>query len=121
MVALRVARPPELVQVAGHRPGRAHDDVARTGDRVHRTDDLALRGQRSVAERVQPVDLAIPLVVQACRLRPIRVGDARARRRERLDREPRIRDDRDGGVLPGVGLGDVHVDEAHLGPRERGL
>jgi hypothetical protein len=61
VIALGIARAPELVQVAGHRARRAHDDVARTSGVVHRADDLALRRERRVSERVKTVDLLRPL------------------------------------------------------------
>jgi hypothetical protein len=53
VVALRVARAPQLVQVAGHRTRGADDDVARPGQLVDGAQDLRLRGKRSVAEAVK--------------------------------------------------------------------
>ena len=51
MVRLAVAHPPQLVEVAGHRAGRAEHDVARVGQLVDGAEHLAL-GQQAVGEPV---------------------------------------------------------------------
>ena len=45
VVALRVAGPPELVQVSRHRAGRTHHDVAGIGQLVDQADHLVLGEQ----------------------------------------------------------------------------
>ena len=63
VIALAVAGAPQLVQVAGHRAGRAHDHVARIGQRVGQPDDLALvQGAAVVLDAVGRGDGVIPLV-----------------------------------------------------------
>ena len=75
VVALRVARAPELVQVAGHRAGGADDDVGRRGRVVDGADHRALRG-RVVLDRVEARHLGVPLAVR-------RAGSSRSRPRAR--------------------------------------
>ena len=65
VVLLRVSRAPQLVQVARHRAGGTDDDVAWTRRVIDRPDDLTLRRDRLMAEVVQPLDLAVPVLVEA--------------------------------------------------------
>ena len=60
VVALRVARPPQLVQVARHRAGRAHHHAGLAGGVVDRADHLGLARQRLVARRHEPRHLGRP-------------------------------------------------------------
>ena len=114
VVLLPIARPPELVQISGHRPRGADHHVGRRGEVVHRADDLRLRWQRRMRECVEARDFGVPLlrepcgVLAICRIHP--VTDPR----ERLERHPRIRRDGDPALLVHVELGDIHVHEAHV-------
>ena len=118
VVALRVARAPELVQVARHRPRRADDDASRRRRVVDRADHLALRRQRGVAQPVQARHLCVPLHVQARGLGAVGVVDgAGPRAPSRAARGRRARRRR-GGCPPCFAvskLGDVDVDEADAG------
>src|ERR687893_592450 len=71
VVALGIACAPQLVKVAGHRSRRAHDHVLGIGERVHSPNGRALGGQRPVLQRVEPLDLPVPLPVQALALLPV--------------------------------------------------
>src|SRR3712207_7230702 len=73
MVALRVSGAPELVQIPWHRPGRAHDHVLGFREGVDGPDDLALAWQGTVPQRVEALDLPIPLLVRAGVLLPVGV------------------------------------------------
>ena len=116
MILLGIARPPQLVQVARHRAGGAHDDVARGGRVIDRADDLALRRQRFMTEVVQAVDLAIPLLVQAGG--QVAVGSvnhiAAQPRAERGDAGAGIADQRQPAVLMGIEVEHVEVDEVRV-------
>src|SRR5687767_10956933 len=121
VVTLRVTRSPELVQVAGHRAGGADDYVLGRRDGIHAADDLALRRKGRGRERVQTLDLAVPVLREPLRLGPVGIRDAVRGGRERRDRRARVADEREAGVLVRVELRDVHVDEAHVARLERGL
>ena len=62
----------------------------------------------------------IPATRDAARVRPVHAV-AGQRGRELLERRARVGDQRQRGVLVGVELGDVDVDEAHVRVLERGL
>ena len=121
VVLLAVTRPPELVKVARHRARSAHDDVHGRGRLVHGPDDLTLRGQRLVSDRVQPGHLRVPRAPELRGFLAIPALNAIVDLGERLESGARVRDDSDPGMLRRVELGDVRVDEAHRGVRERGL
>ena len=121
VVLLAIACAPELVKVAGHRARSAHDDVRGRGPLVHGPDDLALRGQRRVSDRVQPGHLRVPRAPELRGFRAIPALNAIVDLGERLESGARVRNDSDPGMLRRVELGDVHVDKAHRGVRERGL
>ena len=117
VVALRVARAPQLVQVAGHRARRAHDDVARAGDAVDDAEHLALRGQRAVAERVGLLDGRVPLGGEpGGALGVVGVGAAALERAAQRLEARRARRPTSGrpGVLERVDGRDVEVDEARV-------
>ena len=120
VVALRVARAPQLVQVAGHRAGGADDDVARPGDAVDDADHLALGGARRVAERVRALDGRVPLGGEARGALAVGGVGAPALERgvERLQAVAGVGDERQPGVLEGVDGRDVEVDEADVGSAE---
>jgi hypothetical protein len=96
VVALRVARPPQLVEVARHRARGADDDVPRGARGVDRADDLGLGRQRGVAQGVGPLDGRVPVAGQAGRLGAVAVVDSPALERaaECLERRPRVGDER---------------------------
>ena len=121
VVALRVARPPQLVEVARHRARRADDDVARTARGVDRADHLGLGRQRAVAQRVRALDGRVPVAGQARRLRSVAVVDRPALERggQPLERRTGVGDEGDAGVLRGVERGDVDVDEPDAVGREQ--
>ena len=116
VVALRVARAPQLVQVAGHRARRAHDDVARAGDAVDDAEHLALRGQRAVAERVGLLDGGVPLGGEpAGALGVVGVGGvALQRAAQLLQALASVADERQAGVLERVHARHVEVDEPRV-------
>src|SRR5215211_929445 len=123
VVALRVAGAPELVQIPRHRARRAHHHVLRRREGVDRPDDLALARQRLVLQRIQSLDLPVPLLVQAGVLLPVVpvhlvAGEGPG---EGFDRCPGIPDQRETGVFVGVEVGDVHVYEANPGVLKGGL
>src|SRR5690606_35214643 len=122
VVALRIAGTPQLVQLAGHRPGGAHDDVARSGDLVDRTDDLALRGQRAVPARVRAGHGLVPRAGEPGRL--VAVGGLRGpaveRRGEGLDARPGVGDQGDPVELAGIEPGHVEVDDPRLAEQRPG-
>ena len=116
VVLLRIASPPQFVQVARHRAGGADDDVTRTGRIVDRADDFALGGQRLMRQLVKPADLLIPFQVEArgllatggIDLVPLQPAG------QRLDARAGIGDERDRAVLGGVEVQHVQVDEANV-------
>ena len=66
VIALAVAGAPQLVQVAGHGAGRAHDNVTRIGQRVRQSDYLALvQGAAVVLDAVCRSDRVVPLVASS--------------------------------------------------------
>src|SRR3712207_4213064 len=66
VVTLRVAGAPELVEVPWHRTRRAHHHVFGFGEGVGSPDDLALGGERTVIQVIQPPHLPIPLSRGPC-------------------------------------------------------
>src|SRR5829696_3037543 len=123
VVALRVARPPELVQVPGHGTCRADDDVLGIGERVDRPYDLALGRQRSQVQGIEPPDLFVPIPRFAGVLLPVAPLYLVAGKRiiQRFERRAGVADEGESGVLVGVEVGDVYVDEARCGVLERRL
>ena len=123
VVALRVARPPELVQLARHRARGADDHVGGGGRIVDGADHLALRRQRRVAEPVEAGDLGVPFLVQTGRLLPIAKVDLVAGEQlgQRLQRLPRVAHERQAGELRRVEVGQVDVHEADVRMAERRL
>ncbi len=122
VVPLRVAGAPQLVQVAGHRPGRAHHDVPRAGELVDRPDHLGLGGQRPVPERVGLLHGRVPGGGQSGRPLLVRrrrrpAGEGSGQRHEGL---AGVGDQRDAGVLERVERGHVDVDEPDVRVLERG-
>src|SRR5215208_1681843 len=123
VVALRVARSPELVQVPRHRAGRAHNHVLGLGERVHSPYDLALRRQRTVPQRVEPLDLPVPLSRSFLSLLPVLAIhlEAGEQSRESFKCRPGVADECEAGVFVGVEVRDVDVHEAHPRVLEGGL
>ena len=111
------------MEVAWHRPRRAHDDVALAGRRVDGAEDLALRRQRRTRERVEALDLAVPIVVEAGNLIAVQAVDRPSVQRlgEQLDCRPRVADEREARLLRGVEVGDVDVHVRDVGVAEAGL
>ena len=125
VVALRVPRAPELVQVARHRAGGADDDVRRSRRVVDGADHLALSGQRLVTQPIQarrpprptPCSSArSPLAVLRLDLVALRAQPPSARSVARASATSAS-----AVVLGGVEVGDVDVDEAHVRIAERRL
>ncbi len=123
VVLLGIAGPPQFVQVARHRARGGHDNIARAGRIVDRTDDLALRGQGPMSQVVQAVDLAVPVLVQAG-------GQIAVRGVHRVAAQPRaqgrdagasIADQRQAAVLVGVEVQHVEVDEMQVRVGEHGM
>src|SRR5690606_40776229 len=116
VVALRVLRAPQLVEVARHGPRGARADVSRAADLVDGADDLGLRGQPPVLGRVRPVALGVPLGGQGPCPLPVGAGRAVAGQGgvQGADALLRVRDDGDAPELGGVEPGDVDVDELHV-------
>ena len=129
VVALAVAHPPELVQVTGHRAGRAQHHVTWVAELVDGADHGGL-GQQP---RGQPVGDLVRRVVGRRHLRvplaPQR-GDARCvpgldgipveRARERREALAGVGDQREPAVLPRVETRDVEADEANSAVAECG-
>ena len=96
-LAVGIGRPPQLVQVAGHRAGGADDHVALAGRLVDGADHLGLARQRAVAGGVEARDLLVPRRSPRRRRAPPmprRPGDRRAPRAARrapAGRRPRPR------------------------------
>ena len=110
VVLLRVLRPPEHLQVTGHRPGRLHHHRVRTDGLVQRAQHLGLRGQRLVRRRVVGVvDDAVPFRG----VRPVAGGPGlgRAVAGERVGE----------GLQAGAGVGQQHhpgvLGRVHARPR----
>src|SRR5439155_21092152 len=122
VVPLRVARSPELVQVTRHRAGRADNDILRSRGVVDRADHRALR-RRIVLDRIEARDLRVPVAIQPRGILAIRIVDRPAieQLRESLERRACVADERNTGMLGGVEVGDVDVDEAYVRISERGL
>ena len=118
VVALRVARAPELVQVAGHAARGADDDVARAADAVDDADHLGLGRERAVAGRVGGLDRGVPLARErrrAARVLAVGADSPRAPRAAPRGRRARRRRAASAGLLERVDRRDVEVDEAHAG------
>ncbi len=64
VIALGVARPPELVQVTGQAPRGAHDDVAGLRKGVDDPDDLGLGEARPTLGACQALDFLVPLALE---------------------------------------------------------
>src|SRR4029453_14282729 len=117
VVALWVPGAPQLVQIAGHRACRAHDDAPGTGDVVHTTDHLALRHAVWAALRtagVGGVHGPLPCTCElmgVVRILPIDVP-ARKCVVERHEPGAGVSKQSDTGVLVRVEGGDVQVDES---------
>ena len=120
VVALRVAGAPELVQVARHRARGADDDARRRRGVVDRAEHLALRRQRPVARASRgapPRRPTRPLSRAASARYASSTDQPSSADGQPLERDPRVGDDPDPGVLGGVEVGDVDVHEAHAGSR----
>ena len=78
VVALRVTRPPQLVEVARHRPCGAHDDVTRCAYLVDHPDYFGLGRERLVPEPVGVLHRGVPFLGQSERLFPVRGVDGPA-------------------------------------------
>ena len=117
MIVLGVARPPELVQVAGQTASGTHHDGLRGAQFVHRADQLALTRQRRITDSVDALNLGVPLPVESFGLRTIACLDGVAidQVEQFLQRHQCITNQRQGQVLEGVKRGHIDVDEAHLG------
>ena len=59
-----MAGAPQLVQVAGHAAGGVDHDRIRARELVDRSDQLALAGQRGMADGEDALDLGFPLGVE---------------------------------------------------------
>src|SRR5215208_1365791 len=123
VVALRVARPPELVQIPRHGTGRADDNVLGFRERVDSPYDLALGRQRLVTQGVQPTDFPVPLPRLLGVLLPVAALHLITHNRivQRMERGSGVTDEGEAGMFAGVEVGDVYVDEASLGVLERRL
>ncbi len=84
---------------------------------VNCADHLALCGQRLVTQPIQALDLLVPLLAEARGLVAIGRIDRVALQRvpEQLDRRARVADEREPGLLRGVEVRDVDVDEPRTG------
>ena len=123
VITLAVAGAPQLVQVAGHRAGRAHDDVTWFGQRVRQPDDLALVQRAAVV--LDPVgrgDGVVPLLGEFSCPRAVVVGHRVSAQRlgQRLESLAGIGHQGQPALLDGVEGGDVDVDEADIRIVERG-
>src|SRR5215217_8080986 len=123
VVALRVARPPELVQIPRHGTRGADDNVLGIGERVDSPYDLALGRQRLVTQGVQPTDFPVPLPRLAGVPLPVAAlyfvaGESIV---QRFERRSGVTNEGETGVFAGVEAGYVYVDEACLGVLERRL
>src|SRR5215213_5013262 len=123
VVALRVARPPELVQIPRHGTRGADDNVLGIGERVDSPYDLALGRQRLVAQGVQPTDFPVPLPRLAGVPLPVAAlyfvaGESIV---QRFERRSGVTNEGETGVFAGIEAGDINVDEACFGVLERRL
>src|SRR5215212_9499079 len=123
VVALRVARPPELVQIPRHGTRGADDNVLGIGERVDSPYDLALGRQRLVAQGVQPTDFPVPLPRLAGVPLPVAAlyfvaGESIV---QRFERRSGVTNEGETGVFAGVEAGDINVDETRFGVLERRL
>ena len=122
VVAARIPRPPEAVELAGEAARGADDHVARARGPVDRADHLGLGGRNVLAGRRGEVDEARPLGGEPPRgLRP---GGRRAPRPERgrqlLQAAARVGEERLRLVLAGVVCRDVQGHQGETGrPEER--
>ena len=123
VVLLRVLRPPQHLQVAGHGAGRLHDRRVRTDHLVERAQHLGLRGQRLMVEVVGLVDDAVPPLQVLGVGADIRLVDAVAGQRQRpgapRSRPGRRRRSITPACLAASSAGDVEVDEPHARVLER--
>src|SRR5262249_32403295 len=71
VVALGIARAPQLVQVARQAAGRAHNYVARLRDLIHHADHLSLADRRAVPQVVDAVHLLLPLGAKTAEARGV--------------------------------------------------
>ena len=135
VIALGVARAPQLVQVARQAAGGADDDVGRRERLLQHADHLRLlsiadcglrtadwlriaglrQHTRSTSARHAACNAAIVSVYVGA---DAIAGDER---QQLLEHRARIADQRQRGVLEGVELGDVDRDEPHVLVLERGL
>ena len=120
---MRLARAPELVQVAGQAAGGAEHSIARRGQGIDQADHLALAQQRLVLEVVDAVHLGIPSLIVSRDPRAIVVSDRVAAQfqRQLLQRDAGIAHKRQGAVLVSVKLGHIDIDEADACAGEGGL
>src|SRR5215211_8582422 len=123
VVALRVAYSPELVQIPRHRARRAHHHVLGRRERVHRPYDRTLGRQRTVLQRVEALDLPVPLPVGLlARLAVFHLHFVAGQGfEEGFQRGASIAYQRDSGMFMGVEVGDVDVYEAYVWVLESGL
>ena len=103
-------------------PAALTDHVPVVHERVERAEDLGLGGQRLVAEVAGPIDHLPPAAAQLLHAGGIRVADVVAVQLpgQRRQPGPRVGDQRDARVLPGVERSDVQVDEPDAGAGEGG-
>jgi hypothetical protein len=120
VVALRISRAPQLVQVAGHAARRGDDDVARLRDAVDDADHLALRGQRAVAQTVSPLDRPVPFGRErACPLVVLGIGaPVLERLGQRFESSASVGEERQPCLLERVDGSDVEIDEPDAGVLE---
>ncbi len=119
MVALRVTRAPEFVQVAGKTAGRGDDDVAIVGRGLDEADDLGLAEGR-VSLRVGSLDSRFHSAASS-RQRASYAGSTRQGSRRAASASSAARGVRDHGhcgELGGVEGRHVDVDELHVGALE---
>src|SRR5215204_1457920 len=123
VVALRVARPPELVQIPRHRTCSANDDVFGIRERIHRPNELALGRQRPMIQGIEPPNLGVPLLRLAGVLLSVAPLHFVAHNGvvQYFECGAGVTDESDTRVLVGVEVSDVYADEARLGVPERGL
>ena len=121
----RVAGAPQLVQVAGHRAGRADDHPVSPAASLTAPITSAWDGSGSARQRARParVDLVAAHAAASASARaaptPRRPGRPASASPELLERHARIAEQRQPALLRRVERGDVDVDEAHARVLER--
>ncbi len=119
VVAERITRAPELLQITGQGAGGLNDDVARACGSVDRTDDLGLTRQCCIGGCCGRVDDGRPVRALTVDLRTqLRAHPELAEAVvQSADPLPRVGDEGEAAaVLERVERGDVEIDEADARP-----